>query len=258
MRFDMHCHTKEGSLDGQVTIEEYIEALKAAGFDGMLVTDHDSYDGYRAWKRNIKGKRHEDFVVLRGVEYDTLDAGHIIVVMPENVHLRILELRGLPVNILIDIVHHHGGMLGPAHPCGEKFLSMFSTGIYKHYRNIAYRFDFIEGFNACEPPRANEEARKIARTYRKPMFGGSDSHKIDNVGLAYTDIDADIRKESDLIKYVQNGGRVRCGGEYYHGTIKERIGWWNIFLVDGFWFYNRFSALWRSKKRKIEMKNIFK
>ena len=47
MKFDMHCHTKEGSMDGKVMIEEYIRTLKRKGFGGMLVSDHDSYDGYR-------------------------------------------------------------------------------------------------------------------------------------------------------------------------------------------------------------------
>ena len=31
MKFDMHCHTKEGSLDGKVVIEEYIRRLKEKG-----------------------------------------------------------------------------------------------------------------------------------------------------------------------------------------------------------------------------------
>ena len=44
MKFDMHCHTKEGSMDGKVMIEEYIRTLKRKGFGGMLVSDHDSYD----------------------------------------------------------------------------------------------------------------------------------------------------------------------------------------------------------------------
>ena len=55
MKIDMHCHTKEGSIDGKVPIEEYIRMLRNQGFGGMLVTDHDSYGGYRQWKRNIKG-----------------------------------------------------------------------------------------------------------------------------------------------------------------------------------------------------------
>lgn len=36
MKFDMHCHTKEGSMDGKVMIEEYIRTLKRKGFGGML------------------------------------------------------------------------------------------------------------------------------------------------------------------------------------------------------------------------------
>ena len=47
MNLDMHCHTKEGSLDGKVSIEDYITRLEELGYDGMLVTDHNSYNGYR-------------------------------------------------------------------------------------------------------------------------------------------------------------------------------------------------------------------
>ena len=36
MKFDMHCHTKEGSMDGKVMIEEYIRTLKRKGFGGMF------------------------------------------------------------------------------------------------------------------------------------------------------------------------------------------------------------------------------
>ena len=36
MKIDMHCHTKEGSIDGKVPIEEYIRMLRSQGFGGML------------------------------------------------------------------------------------------------------------------------------------------------------------------------------------------------------------------------------
>ena len=112
MKFDMHCHTKEGSMDGKVMIEEYIKKLKEKGFGGMLVSDHNSYDGYREWRDSIKGKNHTDFVVLKGVEYDTIDCGHMLVIMPEGVKLKLLELRGLPAQILIMVVHKYGGIVG--------------------------------------------------------------------------------------------------------------------------------------------------
>ena len=38
MKFDMHCHTKAGSIDAKVPLERYIEILKEKGFGGMLVT----------------------------------------------------------------------------------------------------------------------------------------------------------------------------------------------------------------------------
>ena len=116
MKLDMHCHVREGSVDSRVSLDEYITTLKKKGFDGMLITDHDTYHGYRHWKYHMKGKVHEDFVVLKGIEYDTLDAGHIICIMPEGVKMRLLEVKGLPVSVLIDFVHRHGGILGPAHP----------------------------------------------------------------------------------------------------------------------------------------------
>ena len=124
MKLDMHCHVKEGSIDSKVSLDDYITKLKENGFDGMLITDHDTYKGYRYWKHHMKGKVHEGFVVLKGMEYDTCDGGHILCIMPEGVKMRLLELRGMSVSVLIDFVHRHGGILGPAHPCGEKYMKI--------------------------------------------------------------------------------------------------------------------------------------
>ena len=60
MKIDMHCHVKEGSLDSKVSLDEYITILKANGFEGMLITDHDTYKGYRYWKNKMKGKSHPE------------------------------------------------------------------------------------------------------------------------------------------------------------------------------------------------------
>lgn len=258
MKFDMHCHTKEGSPDAKVSIDAYITLLKEQGFNGMLVSDHDSYEGYRYWRENIKGKKHKDFVVLRGVEYDTLDAGHFLVIMPTGVSLKILEHKGMPVWLLLAIVHKHHGILGPAHPYGERFLSIFNTGIFKRTTAIAGEFDFIEGFNACEDLKDNIKAQRIGKQYKLPAFGGSDSHRFDCVGKAFTEFPVDIKSEDDLISYVKNKGRVVCGGERYVGTTKDKLGAFNHLLVQAFWFYNRVGALIHSRKRKLELIKIEK
>ena len=43
MRFDMYCHTKEGSPDGKIAFTGYISLLKEKGYQGMLLTNHNSY-----------------------------------------------------------------------------------------------------------------------------------------------------------------------------------------------------------------------
>ena len=235
MKIDMHCHVKEGSIDSKVSIEEFILKLKEKGIDGMLVTDHDTYNGYRYWKESIKGKKHEDFVVLKGIEYDTLDAGHILIIMPQGVKMRLLELRGLPISLLIDFVHHHGGICGPAHPCGEKYMSFTNTKRFQKSPDLLAKFDFVETFNACESAQSN---------------GGSDAHKLECVGMGYTVFPEPIKTELDLIMQIRNKACTRAEGEFYTKTTKDKIGKVNKLLVYSFWFYNKGGALLRKHRRK--------
>lgn len=252
MKLDMHCHVKEGSIDSKVSLDEYITKLKQKGFDGMLITDHDTYKGYRHWKYNMKGKVHEDFVVLKGIEYDTRDAGHIICIMPEGVKMRLLELRGMRVANLIDFVHRHGGILGPAHPCGEKYMSFAQTKKYYTSPEIIKRFDFIEAFNACEPESSNDGAVKLANKYKKPGIGGSDSHKIECVGKAYTILPEWVSCETELISLIRKKVPIEVGGTLYDKTTKERIGKASKLLAYSFWFYNKGGELLKRRSRKLK------
>lgn len=253
MKIDMHCHVKEGSVDSKVSVEEYITILENDGFDGMLITDHDTYKGYRHWKEQFKGKTHKDFVVLKGIEYDTCDAGHILVIMPEGVKMRLLELRGLPVAMLIDFVHRHGGILGPAHPCGEKYLSFTNTKRYYRSPEIIKRFDFIEVFNACEPIESNEGAAKLARRYQKVGIGGSDAHKPDCVTMGHTILPERVTCETELISLIRKKAPIEAGGTLYTKTTKDKIGKVNKLLVYSFWFYNKGGALLKRRRRRNKM-----
>lgn len=250
MKLDMHCHVKEGSIDSKVSLDEYITKLKAEGFGGMLITDHDTYNGYRHWKNKMKGKVHDDFVVLKGIEYDTCDAGHILCIMPEGVRMRLLELRGLPVQVLIDFVHRHGGILGPAHPCGEKYLSFAHTKKYYKSPEVIKRFDFIEVFNSCEPEESNAGAMKLARKYQKVGIGGSDAHKLDCVGMAYTELPEKITCETELISLIRQKVPIEAGGMLYGKTTKDKIGKINKLLVYSFWFYNKGGEILKRHKRR--------
>ena len=221
MKIDMHCHVKEGSIDSKVGVEEYITILKKHGFQGMVITDHDTYNGYRYWKENIKGKKHTDFVVLKGIEYDTRDAGHILVIM--------------------------------------KYMSFTNARRYYLSPEIVKRFDFVEAFNSCEPVSSNSGAEKLAKKYGKVMTGGSDSHKPDCVGRGYTILPEPVTCETELISLIHKKTPFKAGGVLYNKTTKEKIGKINKLLVYSFWVYNKSGELVKrhGRNKKMEEEHPF-
>ena len=251
LRYDMHCHTSEGSVDSHCPIIEYALKLKGMGFGGMLVTDHDTYGGYEAYEKvkedNELPDELSDFNVFKGIEYDTWDFGHFIVIMPDEYNTDELIYRGLKLGKLIELVHEGGGILGPAHPICEPFLSFYATGIrYRHYNkmlSLLPKLDFIEGYNASEADEDNYKARVLARRYNKPVTGGSDAHKDDCIGLGYAFLPDNIKTNNDLIDYIKSAPAIRLGGRRYGKTLKDKLGAWNRFLVIGFYPYNKYKAV---------------
>ena len=67
MKLDMHCHVKEGSIDSKVgTRRIYRKADRVNGYDGMVVTDHDTYNGYRYWKNECEREKVPGFYGIQG------------------------------------------------------------------------------------------------------------------------------------------------------------------------------------------------
>lgn len=217
MIFDMHCHTAEGSPDAIVSIEDTIEKLRKKGYNGMLVTDHNSYKGH-----NSLSKKYDDFVVLRGVEYDSLDGGHLLIVLPTRIKYEIFEYRGMYTEDVIKIVHALGGIVGPAHPFDFAKLGICNTKLKTNMKLLS-KFDFIETFNGCLNNRGSILSNELASLLDKPCFGGSDSHSISKVGLAKTIIPYDIKNEDDLIKAVKNSTykSFEIDGNFYHRKHKR-------------------------------------
>ncbi len=245
MKFDMHCHTKEGSIDAKVGLENYVRKLVSLGYDGMLVTDHNSYKGYEQWenlRERLRAAAKKPFVVLRGIEYDTRDAGHMLVVLPEKVRTRMLEARGMKGRQLVQRVHELGGIVGPAHPYGNGFFAFKNTRLGKKNEDIMRHFDFVESFNACVKPFQNKLAKRLADKYHKPEFGGSDAHRDAVIGSAYTEIAGNIQNNDDLIRAVREKTPMTADGDWEdkvrikHGRSVEKLN------VIGYWIYNKALA----------------
>ena len=94
-------------------------------------------------------------------------------------------------------------------------------------------------FNSCENAERNIQARQLANIYNKPGFGGSDSHKTDCIGTAYTRLPENVTKESELIALVKAKAPITYGGSIYNKTTKDKIGKVNDVLIYSFWVYNK-------------------
>lgn len=220
MKFDMHCHTKEGSLDSKVPVEEYARQFSKLGYDGFMIADHNSYRGCWAWDAVCDDPEYADMTVIRGMEYDTKDAGHILVVLPDGVYPKVMKLRGMRLRRLILIVHSLGGVLGPAHPYGVPTSSMM--GFKKVNRRLLNHVDFIEVFNTCELPMSNRLAKSMAERYHLPGIAGSDCHVTDYIGMAYTEINHQIYCNNDFIRAIKNHATIEAGGKERIQTLKGK------------------------------------
>lgn len=255
MKFDMHCHTKEGSIDAKVGVQAYVDRLISKGFDGMLVTDHNSYNGYRKWENMEKtSERKRPFVVLKGIEYDTSDGGHMLAILPDGVSCRLLEIRGLSIAKLEQLVHHLGGILGPAHPYGTGFFALMNNRWVKAHKEIIDKFDFIESFNSCTHFLSNKKAEILAEAYHKPRFGGSDAHKLPLIGTACTVFDRTICCNNDLIRAMKENAKIMAGStgdkipSVEENLILKQLG------IVGYWIYNKLGAFLCFAKREKELR----
>ena len=255
MKFDLHCHTKEGSLDSRVSVREFVHKFMALGFDGFMISDHNSYKGCKAWDAIKDDPRYRNFCVIKGIEYDTKDAGHILVIMPDGLYLRILSIRGMRCSKLIKIVHFFGGILGPAHPFGVASSSLM--GFKNMNMRLMRKFDFIETFNTCESPESNRRAVILAEDCGVPTFAGSDSHVSEYIGMACTEIDADIHCNNDLIAAVKSGTKITAGGTERGESkkAKKKEHWIGIL---SFKLYNRGIAKLISPYRKIKRRTLLR
>ena len=208
MLIDLHTHSYPKSDDGFMGVDELIDESKSKGLDGVCLTDHDvfwSEDEIRALNQ-----RH-NFLVLPGCEINT-DNGHVIVFGLDRYVFGLHKPDFLHGTLLRD-----GGVLIAAHPYRRRFLEepaqqpsartemldrASSDGIF----GICAA---IEGING----RANELQTgfsfDLGNRLEMKMTGGSDAHRVDQLGTAATRFEREITGLADLIEELK-GGRFQA------------------------------------------------
>ena len=227
-RLDLHLHTP--SSDGFGSPKDYVSAIRRAGLDGIVITDHHITSGLGAGDVKVgrgvpssvaveKAVKAAGFVCLRGCEYSSAQ-GHILVY---GVDIDSLYLgKWADMQEVIWRTLDAGGIAFPSHPF-QGHSRTLGARVYGLDGLVA-----LEGYNgqcqvrdqASDP---DARARQAAEDLGLPYIGTSDAHIAYRVGTCYTEFDGSIRCEQDLIEALR-GGAYRRSGQAVHAALAQAGG----------------------------------
>lgn len=179
MKVDIHIHSRYS--DGANTPREIVEYAKGIGLDGVAITDHNTMRG------SIEALRYESesFRIIPGMEVSSLE-GHILC-------LGVTELiaRDIPAEEVIERAHELGGIAIAAHP-----FDRFRSGVGDLVFNL--NFDAVELYNG-HTLASTRDIEGVRSEIKIPVVGGSDAHRLEDVGLVY------IETGDDPIESIKKG-----------------------------------------------------
>ena len=199
--FDLHMHSFYSS-DCKSKPTDIIKQALQKNLSGIAITDHDTT------KFHHQNYTHDKLLILPGVEVST-KSGHIIALgikediekkmsVEETVE-RILDLNGLPI---------------APHP-----FDFTRKGIGRKIYNL--KEIAVEVLNGSSPvDYFNKKARKWASQKNLPVTGGSDAHRIKDIGMAYTILTEEVNNVDEIIEQIRKR-KSSAGGT--HLSIGEKF-----------------------------------
>jgi hypothetical protein len=182
-KIDLHVHTRN-SGDNDADPEEVVEQAIERGLDGLVFTEHYSYEASQEAER-LKEKYENTIMLLRGVEFSAQE-GHCLIF---GVNTDRLAIKYAPVRDVVRIVSERGGVVIPSHP----YRGGNSVGdLIFDLPGIAA----VEGCNGVNMHAMNVKAIQAAERLRLPYTGGSDAHEPREVGFCYTEFDDEVTPEN--------------------------------------------------------------
>ena len=203
MLIDLHTHTHPLSHDSLLPPDELIEAARAAGLDGVCLTEHDF-----AWepdKLQALAKQH-NFLVIPGIEVNTED-GHVLAFGLDRYVYGIHRVAALA-----RLVESAGGALVAAHPYrrqlpfemrddGDWARSLEQAAANPAYRHVCA----IETVNGRGSERENHFSHDLCQRLGLPPVAASDAHHRRDVGRCATEFERRIEDLEGLIAELKAG-----------------------------------------------------
>ncbi len=200
MRIDLHTHTSPRSPCSSIDPLDLVREATRLQLDGICLTEHQVVWGpdevaELAGEAKLK--------IFRGNEFTT-NQGDILVFGFEK---DIVEL--LTIEELRDEVVAAGGFMIAAHPFrGFKTFGIGQLQMTVEQACTRKVFDFVDALEIRNGKVSEEEngmATKVAARLGLPGTGGSDAHRVDEVGKWVTDFERAIGSEQELVEELRAG-----------------------------------------------------
>ena len=200
-RYDLHVHSSYSS-DCKSDPKDIIKVAIKNGLQGIAITDHNSI------KFHLNDFNSPELLIVPGVEVSTKN-GHII-----GLGIKEKIAKGMTPKETVEKIHELGGEAIVPHP-----FDFTRKGIGKKIReltNIA-----VETMNGSCPVKSfNLKAKKWAESNNLSETGGSDAHRLKDIGMAYTVCSVECNTIDDLLEAIRKKETI---GEGTNLTIFEKI-----------------------------------
>lgn len=191
MKIDLHCHT-EASMDCITPLEEIPARCIERDIRVQAITDHNEVWAAKKLKAQTESDPSCNLTILVGEEISTSEGEIIGLFLQEKI-----EPLLTPEETIRQIRAQNGLVLLPH---GFDPLKRFRLQPAARER-LVDEFDIIETFNArISRQRWNDTAVTWAKEKELLMSGGSDAHRLKDIGEAWTEVpQIPIQAPADLI-----------------------------------------------------------
>lgn len=220
-KYELHCHTKETSLCGQVPAAEIVRMYKDAGYNGIVITDHYSPMTYKpdtVWRPQtavdfyISGYKEalkaagDDFTVLLGMElrYYATANDFLVYGVTEDFLRSNGNLMKLYPKKFYEKAKQNNMIVLQAHPFREWMIRI----------NPKY-LDGAEVHNGKTSRERNEKAMQwVSKNNMQIKVSGSDFHRPQHLAKGGIITNEPIKTNDDLLRILRSGEYKMIGEEF--------------------------------------------
>lgn len=237
-KYEPHLHTSEGSTCASSTGAEMARAHKAAGYDGIFVTDHffnssttvprelpweERIDLYcKGYENALAEGERIGLAVFFGVEW-TIRGADLLIYNKDKQWLKCNEylLTEADERELFFEVRKTGGFIVHAHPFRE-------ADYIPHISLYPHDVDAVEIINTRNSDPLfggntifNDRAEMYAKMYGLAGTGGSDTHNASQIVGGGIMVPEKINTPEDYLRQIRNGSVIPLEGTFHTDTASE-------------------------------------